>query len=165
MRILLKTLHIVALCVFVGSIPSHIVIGAVAERAGDAVAFAHYHDVKYLLTQVLTRAGLIAAVTTGVLVTLTRRAAWRQRWLQAKLILVLLIVLNGMAVLTPIAGEMAALAAAAAEQGPLDPRFAMLHQREGIAGAVNLLAIVAVIYLAVARPVLGGRAVAGHARA
>ncbi|MCB2101990.1 MAG: hypothetical protein KDE22_14025 [Rhodobacterales bacterium] len=156
---LLKGLQLIALCVFVGSIPAHIVIGALAEGAADAEAFALHHQVKHVLTQGLTGAGLAATGISGVLLLLARRDLLRRRWMQVKLAAMALIAANGGLVLMPLAGRMADLAARAAADGALDPAFAGLAHQESLAGAANLGLILLALGLAVAKPRLGqGRA-------
>jgi hypothetical protein len=151
----LKSIHVIAACVFVGSIPAHIALGVMADGIGDPAAFAVLHRAKYMLTVNLTLIALAAVMGVGVLMALQRQTLFARRWLQVKGALVLLIALNGMFVLMPVAEEMAKMAADAAGGGVLDPDFAGLKLREGIAGAVNLCAIAAVIFLGVAKPGLG----------
>ncbi len=158
----LKYLHIIALCVFIGSIPSHIVIGALAEAASDLQTFAAHHHAKQVLTANLTLFALAATILSGLLLGITRRSLFKCRWLQLKLAFIVLIALNGVFFLTPIATEMAALANAAVASGVLDEKFADLRSRESVGGVVNLLSIFIVVALAVVKPRFGQAASQGE---
>lgn len=148
----LKMLHFLAVFVFVGSIPSHILIGASADPQGDLVAFADAHRLKHLLTQGLTGAAIMVALASGALLVLANRALLRDRWLQAKLVLVAAVAGNGLLLLTPMSAEFAAMAQTAASTGSLPVEFAALQAREAVAGAANLALIAAIVALAVFRP-------------
>ena len=50
MQKIIRVLHILAVCVFVGSIPGHIVLGELAKSAQGNEAFAVYQQAKYALT-------------------------------------------------------------------------------------------------------------------
>lgn len=163
---LLRGLHIIALCIFVGSIPSHIILGILAQFAQDGAAFAVYHQAKYILTSGLTGSGIGLTLLTGLMLGLSNRRVFKMRWFQIKLALVLLVVLNGAVILTPIAQEMKELAVAAVGTGSLSSQFHVAETKETIAGAVNLLSLLFIIFLAVFKPKFGNRTVEatnGHA--
>lgn len=147
-----KIVHLIAMAVFVGSIPGHIVLGALGDPTANPAAFADYHAAKHALTQVLTVSGLTLTVLSGTMLAIMRRELLKQRWLRIKIALVVLITLNAALFLVPLSGALAELAQTAVTQGTLPPEFDGLAAREGITGAVNLAMIVAVIALAVARP-------------
>ncbi|MCW9034338.1 MAG: DUF2269 family protein [Rhodospirillales bacterium] len=151
----LKGVHILALCIFVGSVPAHIVLGAVADPTGDYQSFAIFHQAKYLLTYTLTTAGVIAVILSGLLLAISNKGMLKQRWLQIKLALVALIALNGGLILTPLAEKMTALAVKAAQSGTLETTFADLAGRESIAGAANILLIITVVFIAIYKPAFG----------
>jgi len=149
---LIKTIHLIAVCVFVGSIPGHIVLGALGDPAENLVAFADYHAAKHALTLGLTVSGLMLAILSGIGLAALHRDHLTRRWLQFKIVLVGLITLNAALVLVPVSGAMAALARDAVAHGTLAPAFNDLAAREAMAGAANLAMIVAVFVLAVFRP-------------
>ena len=128
---LLKVFHFVALCVFIGSIPTHIILGVIAQSSTGAESFAAIHHAKYVLTFGLTGAGIALALMSGVLLVLTRKAMLRKRWMRTKL--------------------------AAVASGALSPDFHAVESQEGVAGAVNLILILIVIFLAVVKPSLGSK--------
>jgi hypothetical protein len=152
---LLRGFHIVALCIFVGSIPSHIILGILAQSAQDAEAFAVFHQAKYALTTGLTASGIGLTLFTGAILGLSRKSIFKMRWLQAKLILVSLIVINGAVVLAPLAEQMRDLAIAAVNTGALSSEFHVAETKESIAGAINLLLVFAIFYLAIFKPKFG----------
>lgn len=141
-----------ALAVFPGGIPAHRVPGAVADPAAGWARFVALHEAKHPLTAGLTLAALAATLRSGALLLLTRCEPFARRRLRAKLALVLLVTLDDGLVPIPAAAEMAGLAAAAAERGVLDPRFAELEARERLAGPINLVALGLILVLAPARP-------------
>ncbi|HYD32836.1 MAG TPA: DUF2269 family protein [Azospirillaceae bacterium] len=162
MRAMLRLLHLIGLAAFLGSILVHILLGEVVDPAHDLAGYALAMKIKYLATLILTLPGLALMILTGTVM------AWRQRltlltakWLGAKLVLVILIALNGAAVLTPLGAETARLAAEGVLSGALPATFTEVKQKEDIAGALNLLMIVAVSTLALVRP--GTRIAVGRA--
>ena len=124
MERILKVAHLVALALFLGSIPGHIVLGRLADPAADAEGFA-----------------LLMHATPD-----------KVRWMAAKLALVALITVNGAFILTPLARDISGSAKAAVAAGTLPAGFADLTRRESAFGAANLAMVLAVIALAVARP-------------
>ncbi|MBT6096119.1 MAG: DUF2269 family protein [Rhodospirillaceae bacterium] len=162
MRKLTRTIHILAVCIFVGSIPAHIVLGQLANShligGGTMETFAAYQQAKYGLTIGLTTAGIILTLLSGVALVIRRKPLLRQNWLRAKLCVVAAIAINGAAVLTPLAEQMRDLAVAAVETGALDAAFHAAENTEAIAGAINLALIVVAIALAVFKPQLRIRA-------
>ncbi|HEY7609183.1 MAG TPA: DUF2269 family protein [Alphaproteobacteria bacterium] len=151
MHRLIRIVHFLALAIFLGSIFGHIVLGRMA--AADPAVALPVLEAKLVMTYVLTLPGLGALVISGAaLAFLTRKRTGLQRWLVAKLALVVAVALNGALVLTPIAAEEVALARAGV--GALSPVFEILAIRESIAGALNLAAILAIVALAAFRPAL-----------
>ena len=148
----LKTLHLLGLAVFLGSIPGHILLGQMAAGAGDLDKAALLLAAKHTSTLALTLPGLALSVVTGALPLARRRELLRSGWMRAKLGLVTLLVANGVLLLSPVGAEMAHLGEAAAASGALPPQLASLAAREGMLGAANLLMILAIVSLAVARP-------------
>lgn len=151
---LLRGLHLIALCLFVGSIPSHIILGQLAQFAEDGDAFAVYHQAKYILTSGLTVSGIALTLLTGLLLASSKRQLFRARWFRAKLAVILLIVINGAVILTPLAEQMKDLAAIAAQTGILSNDFHLAETRETIAGATNIGLILTVFYLVIFKPTL-----------
>jgi uncharacterized membrane protein len=154
---LLKVFHFVALCVFIGSIPTHIILGVIAQSSTGAESFAAIHHAKYVLTFGLTGTGIALSLVSGALLVLTRKAVLRKRWMRTKLLLVVAIVFNGVIVLSPLAEQMKVMAMAAVDSGALSPDFHAVESQEAVAGAVNLTLILIVIILAVVKPSLGSK--------
>ncbi|MBE7638019.1 DUF2269 family protein [Sneathiella sp. P13V-1] len=151
---ILKVFHIVAICVFVGSIPSHIILGEIAQVMPLGESFVAIYKTKAVLTYGLTAAGLAMSVISGGLIVLRHRAMLKTPWLRLKLVLVAGIVINAVKNLIPIAKDMSVLAAQAAEAGSLPPEFLGLKAQEAIFGPINLALIICVIILSVAKPSL-----------
>ncbi len=155
MNKLLKISHLIGLAVFLGSIPGHILLGGIGNSEADLPGFAVLITAKQLNVQYLTVPGLILTLLSGAALAIRRDInPMRARWLVAKLILVVLITLNGMLILGPLSQEMAVAARNAVQLGALPVEFAALEQKEAIFGAVNLVMVFLVISLAVAKPAL-----------
>lgn len=164
----LRIMHLLAVCLFIGSIPAHILLGQAAQSVlrawsdpQQALLFATYHQAKLLLTQGLTLSALIATGVSGLALGLAlavgrgRSSAaagfFRQpSWLWVKLGMVALVGLNGALFLTPWATEMTALATQAMESGQALPsRFQALQQWESLAGGINILLLTGILTLSV----------------
>lgn len=151
--------HLLAVCLFVGSIPTHIILGEVAQTVSDPYRFAIYHEAKLILSVGLTATALAIVVMSGLWGMWRRRDYLREGWFRLKLIFVALIAANGGLILTPTATRMADMAATAhANAQALDPAFQGLLTQEAIFGALNLILIMAVVALAVYRPILRRKA-------
>ena len=156
----LKLLHLLGLALFLGSIPGHVLLGRLAAGATSPGEAALLLGTKHISTLVLTLPGLALAVASGALLLAARRELLGRRWMQVKLGLVALVAANGLAMLTPTGAALARLAEGAAG-GVLPPEAAALAAREGLFGAANLVMVLAILALAVARP--GRAAPAGGA--
>lgn len=156
---ILRGLHLLAICVFVGSIPAHIVLGSMAASSltpnSGNEAFALYFEAKYALTVGLTMSGIGLTVLSGVMLGTSKRSMFKDRWLRLKLLLVAAIVINGTFVLTPLAEQMRDLAVAAIGTNPLTAEFQALEHTEAIAGAINLALIITVVFVTALKPRLG----------
>lgn len=155
----LKVAHLVALALFVGSVPAHILLFALAERSQDAQGFALLMNAKYMCVQVLTLPALFLTLATGVALMVRQDLTpVRARSMAAKLALVALIALNGLFVLRPTARDLSALADNAIGTGSRTNEIAELERREGLYGNLNLAMILAVFVISVFRPQLGQNA-------
>jgi uncharacterized membrane protein len=156
MHRILKVAHIIGLAVFLGSIPGHIVLGALGDPVADPTGFALLMHAKHVNVVVLTIPALVFTALTGAALAWRRRLSpAAHRWLGVKVVLVGLIGVNGALVLRPLSAEIARMAAEAAAGGIVPAAIASLAARESAFGAANLAMVVAVIALSVARPRLG----------
>jgi hypothetical protein len=89
---------------------------------------------------------------SGLGLLLTKRELLRTGWTRLKLWLALLVVLNGVAMLSPLGAEIATLAGDAAASGVVLPALSGLEACEGLFGAANVLMVLAIVALAVGRP-------------
>lgn len=152
----LKVAHLIALAVFVGSIPGHIVLGALGDPVADPAGFALLMHAKHVSVVALTIPALAFTVLTGAALAWRRRISpASHRWLAAKLALVALIGANGALVLRPLSAEIARVAAEAAAGGAVPAAVATLAARESAFGAANLAMVLAVLVLSVAKPRFG----------
>lgn len=142
MRPVLLGIHLLALAAVVGSVFLHILIGLLAEPA--AGSFPALMALKDTTTRAFILPGMVLLGASGMVLARRLPRPW-PLWLKAKLALVPVIALNGLFVLLPLGAE---IAAAAAQGLPTEA----LRVREDIAGTINLVLILAVIALSVARP-------------
>jgi hypothetical protein len=153
----LKLLHLLALVLFLGSIPGHVLLGRLATGATAPGEAALLLGAKHLSALALTLPGLALTVASGALLLAIRRELLGRAWMRMKLGLVALVAANGVLLLTPTGESLARLAEAAAG-GALPAEAGALAAREGMLGAANLAMVLAILALAVARPGAGRRA-------
>lgn len=152
---LLKIGHLIGLAVFLGSIPGHILLGKIVEPVADPAGFALLMHAKHVNVQVLTLPGLVLMLITGVALMLRRGLKpARERWLAVKLVLVVLVALNGMLILGPASRDIATATRSASLGGASAANIAVLERRESLFGALNLVMILGAIGLVVAKPAL-----------
>lgn len=152
MRKALLFLHLLGFAVFLGSIPGHIVLGQLAGSADSLSGLAILQQAKHASILALTLPGLMLTTASGLGLLSTKLELLRTGWMRLKLGLALLVVLNGVAMLSPLGAEIAALAADAAASGAAPPALSGLEARESLLGAANVLMVLAIVALAVGRP-------------
>lgn len=149
----LKTLHLLGITIFVGSIFGHIIVNATqgASSLPQTVLFAR--QAIRNATQLLTIPGLGLTLATGLGLFLLRRAQLSsQRWLLVKLPIVLLIALNTLLIMAPVGVELLAIATGAAEHRDTLERLHQVTQREDLFGTINMLLILLTLALSVIKP-------------
>jgi hypothetical protein len=148
---LLKSVHLLGLTLFLGSIFSHIVAGAAGGVIGGVGFLAARAEID-AATRALTLPGLIIAILSGIGLALLSPA--RRAWMGVHAALAAAIALLAAAVIVP-AGRAAfsGTAALAQGQGNVDHVRAAL-MTEHVAGAVNILLTLAVLALGVYKPAL-----------
>lgn len=148
-----KFVHLLAVAIFIGSIPTHIVLGELAAHRVEISDIVALHDAKVDITHWLTTSGIIVALLSGASLLNQRRQLLKQNWMKVKMALVAIIVLNGIMALTPFAETLLSLAQTAQTNASvLGDEYAKTQQYEAIAGAINIAMILAVTALAVFRP-------------
>lgn len=143
MHPILKTLHMLGLAAFVGTVLLHLLIIAVADPA-DPAAYAALMEIKDTATKALIVPGMAILGLSGMASARRLPRPW-PLWLKLKLALVAVTAANGLGILLPAGAAIAGAAAA----GPVPPD---LLAREAIAGAVNVVLILVILGLSVARP-------------
>ncbi|MDC8756437.1 DUF2269 family protein [Janthinobacterium fluminis] len=128
-------------------------MNAVVGASGDAALIHHQRLFVSAITAALTVPGMCLLLAATCLLALTsRQRLLEQRWLIAKLVLLVLIVLNGSFVLAPLVGQVTELAVQSAAQGQLLPAYPPLKSREDMFGIANFLMLAAALLLAVYKP-------------
>ncbi len=155
MRSAIKTIHLLALTLFIGSIFGHILLAGLVSPNNDLVSFITLIKAKYANVQFLTTPGIITVLISGILLLATRQQKPKiERWIAIKLGLIVLIVINGVFILTPISHGMVTLLNGVILVEQIPAEFYELKEKEDIFGAINLGLIVAVMILSVVKPKL-----------
>ena len=155
---LAKTIHLVALALFLGSVFGHIIQGMVP--GGDTVppTILFVRQSIDVATRYLTIPGLVVLLATGIVMSLIRRGGFgAHRWLTAHQVLGVSVVVIGMAVLVPTGRELLASAQGLVDGALSLADHAALARRESIFGAVNVLLALLALAVVIAKPTLRRR--------
>ncbi len=149
---LLKLLHLLGLALFLGSIPTHIVLGQIGpDGAIPAMGVVFSRKVMLIVTLAATVPGLVLLTVTGLL---RRRILPRPRpvWLRFHLAVGIAALLIGTAVITPQILQLMTQAEALAA-GSFDPSaWKRAKLVEDIAGSLNVGLALLAMALACFRP-------------
>ena len=147
----LKSLHLLGLTLFLGSIFGHIVAGTVGGAAGGAGFLAARAQID-AATHALTLPGLSVAILSGI--GLAFRSPARRAWMGVHAALAATIAILAAVVIMP-AGRAALAGAAALAQGQGDiERVRAALMTEHVAGAINIVLTLVVLALGVYQPAL-----------
>ncbi|MBN8873867.1 MAG: DUF2269 family protein [Rhodospirillales bacterium] len=150
----LKTLHLLGLTLFLGSVFGHIVASRVGGAIGDAAFLTARADIE-ASTSLLTLPGLGLALLSGI--ALIWLAPARRAWMGLHAGLATVIALLTLLVIAPAGRRvLSATTALAQGQGTIDAVHAALTT-EHLAGAVNVVLALAVLALGVCKPALRRR--------
>lgn len=154
----LKLAHLVGLVLFLGSIFTFIVVSALVDGASlENLAFGR--RIISRGTVVLTLPGLWLMVITGLWMGY-RRYGFASRFVQIKLALAILIVLNAHLVIVPAADHATTLAEISRASDQLLPEYHAAYLRETVFGAVNVLLAIAAAVVGIWK--IGARPTAGR---
>jgi hypothetical protein len=149
---LLKLLHILGLVLFLGSIPTHIILGQITP--GGAIpdmGIVFSRKIMLIITLVATVPGLVLLTVTGWL---RRRAvsAPRPSWLRLHLAIGLIILAVGTLVITPQVLELMAQAEVLATDSFDPAAWKRAKLIEDVAGTLNVVLALLAMGLACFRP-------------
>ena len=145
----LKVLHLMGLVLFLGSIFGHIVAGSLSGgpvSGGFLVAREHIAAA----TQFLTVPGLVLVLASGVGLWLMGWSVKNSRWLGVHMGLAVMVTLIAFVVVLPAGAEMMALAST--DMVANMEKIVAANRFEDIGGAVNVLLILIITGLGVAKP-------------
>lgn len=152
---LAKTIHIIGVAMFLGSIFAHIAAGMAPEVTTNPAAMLFARQTIATATLYVTLPGLAIAVVSGLFMThYGKFGLFRERWLTLHQLAALVMVANALVMLVPI-GRAAVEAAAAVAAGNTAEALAALMAKEHVFGAINIVLAVAAVLLAVGKPNLG----------
>lgn len=145
----LKLIHVFGMILFLGSILTFVLISTLIEGAGlEEVVFGR--KIISTGTSVLTLPGMWMLAVTGIL-TGYLRYGFRQRYLQIKLLIMLLIVCNAYLFVVPAVSAATELAEQSLASGQLLDEYVSAYMRESLFGAVNVLLVLAAAVVGVWR--------------
>lgn len=143
MRALIKTIHLVSLCVFFGSIATYIFLGAITPE-GDPQALALSREWVLTSTTYLTVISMCITGLTGLLLS----GKPQRFWVWTKLLGFTVICLNTYFFVYP------AIVESNLTLGIDEIKFQAALQNEAIFGAINIILILLLIVVAVTKPKL-----------
>lgn len=145
----MKLAHFGGLVIFLGSILTFIVISALIEGASlENIAFGR--KIISTGTNALTLPGMWVLAITGIWMGY-KRYGFKQRFVQIKLALIALVILNANIFIVPAVTSATEIAAQSLLQGQLLPEYKAAYMRESLFGAVNVLLTVAAAVIGVWR--------------
>ncbi|NDU86782.1 MAG: DUF2269 family protein [Ferrovum sp.] len=148
-----KLLHLIGLVMFFGGILPSIVMNSVVGTNADAVLIYHQRLFVSAITWALTIPGMWIQIVAGCLTALAGKyRPLEHRWLIAKFVLAVLILINGTFVLAPLVSQVTSIAEQSALQGHLLPTYMPLKKQEDMYGIANFLMLVIAFILAIYRP-------------
>lgn len=153
MKKTIKLLHIIGLVMFLGGILPSIVMNSVVGTSADVVLIYHQRLFVSAITWALTIPGMWIQIVAGSLIALAGKYRLiEHRWLIAKLVLAVLILINGTFILAPLVNQVTSIAEQSAAQGQLLPAYMPLKTKEDMYGIANFLMLVIAFLLAIYRP-------------
>lgn len=153
MKNALRMLHFTGLVMFLAGILPSIVMNAVVGTSTDVVLIYHQRLFVSAITWALTVPGMWILIVSGSLTVLGRKYRLSEhRWLIAKLVLAVLIVINGTFFLAPLVNQVTTIAEQSAMQGKLLPTYMPLKTKEDMYGIANFLMLVIAFHLAIFKP-------------
>ncbi len=155
MKKTIKLLHLIGLVMFLGGILPSIVMNSVVGTSTDVVLIYHQRLFVSAITWTLTIPGMWILIVAGCLIALAGKyRPIEHRWLIAKLVLAVLILINGTFILAPLVNQVTSIAEQSAAQGQLLPTYIPLKTKEDMYGIANFLMLVIAFFLAIYRPSL-----------
>ncbi|MBU2713439.1 hypothetical protein [Zooshikella harenae] len=142
MRSLVKTIHLIALAVFLGSIITYIFAGVFIPE-GNAHALTLNRQFVFTGTKLLTIPAMLVTGITGLLL----MGKPNQRWLWVKLIGFVVIALNTYLFIYPAIDDSVAFLS----ENKIE-LFDGALMKEAIFGALNILLIIALVFVATKKP-------------
>lgn len=153
MKKTIKLLHLIGLVMFLGGILPSIVMNSVVGTSADVVLIYHQRLFVSAITWALTIPGMWIQIVAGSLIALAGKYRLiEHRWLIAKLVLAVLILINGTFILAPLVNQVTSIAEQSAAQGQLLPTYMPLKAKEDMYGIANFFMLVITILLAIYRP-------------
>lgn len=148
---ILKFLHVLSAVVWVGGGVMLQVLLARAKKAGPE-SVAEFNQHAEWTSQRFFMPASIGALVFGIATVIAGNYDWGDLWITLGFVGFALSALNGMAILGPTAKKMKAIIA---ERGPNDPVAAHMARRMDLAGRIDLVVLVAVVFVMVVKPGLG----------
>lgn len=154
----LKVLHLLGLALLLGSIFGHIVAGARHGGVAGSPELLFARQTIADATRMLTLPGLALAIASGIALALRGgRGLAGRRWLIVHAGLAVAVLALAATLIVPAGNAMLRLAAEAVAGGALGPDYAAAARTERMVGAFNVVLILLVVAIGVAKPALRWR--------
>lgn len=148
---ILEFLHVLFAVVWVGGGAMLQVLLWRSKQAGPESVAEFNRQAEWTSQRVFMPASF-AVLIFGIATVIAGDYDWGDLWISLGILGYLISAINGMAILGPTAKKMKALVA---ERGPNDPVAAHMARRMDLAGRIDLVVLIAVIFVMVVKPGLG----------
>ncbi len=149
----MKFAHIIGLCMFMGGISVHAIVGFVPGGREVASVIVVGRQVISIATWALMVPGLTLLAVSGIFMVLRTPGRLSQRtWLMAHIGIATLAIINTAAILIPMDSNISQAALNLLVDSHTMPIYQAIKQKESVAGRINLLLSLVAIIIATIRP-------------
>ncbi len=154
----IKVIHIIGVVMFFGSILGHAIAGVVSASSNDPAVFNIVRQVIEVETMYLTLPGLVIFTLSGIaMIVIGKMPVRKIKWLAVHFGVGVLVILNAFIVLIPIGTEILEASQNVVAGSVSAETVPALKNREAVFGALNIVACLVLITLAVLKPKFGHR--------
>ncbi len=151
-----KTLHIIGVIMFFGSILGHAIAGIVSSTSDSLQVLKIVREVIQTETYFLTIPGLILFAVTGIaMLFISKLPIKKLRWLMVHVFLGILVILNAVFILLPVGAEIFEVSQNMVTGGESMEYFYQLKNKEAFFGALNIISCLILVIIAVIKPKSG----------
>jgi len=146
----LRTIHLLGLVMFLGSIISYIIINEMAGKSNNLEIISFVKSYVYFGSKTITVPGMWLLVMSGIIMSYRGGYSIKDtNWLKTKFIVAILIILNATFLIMPATRELAHRANDSLIKGVLNSDMDKFQMREDMFGTINVIGIFANIILVI----------------